>query len=212
MSKLRASTLACAFSSALLIQGWMIASSSFRPSVPQHAVHALRAENAHQIVFQRQEEARAAGIALAARAAAQLIVDAAALVPLGADHVKAAGRERLSPSSWRPRPAISARFLAICSGAGSLPFSVSAGEPVREQHVGVAAELDVGAAARHVGGDGNRARHAGLRDDPRLLLVIARVQHLMRHLVLLQQAGEDLGFLDRGGADQHRLAALRAPP
>ena len=32
----------------------------------QHAVHALRAEDAHEVVFQRQEEARAAGVALAA--------------------------------------------------------------------------------------------------------------------------------------------------
>ena len=32
MSKLRASTFFCAFSSALLIHGWMIASSSLRPS------------------------------------------------------------------------------------------------------------------------------------------------------------------------------------
>ena len=32
MSKLRASTFCCAFSSALLIQGWTIASSSLRPS------------------------------------------------------------------------------------------------------------------------------------------------------------------------------------
>ena len=32
----------------------------------QHAVHALRAEDAHQVVLERQEEVRAAGIALAA--------------------------------------------------------------------------------------------------------------------------------------------------
>ena len=32
MSKLRASTFCCAFSSALLIQGWTIASPSLRPS------------------------------------------------------------------------------------------------------------------------------------------------------------------------------------
>ena len=30
----------------------------------------------------------------------------------------------------------------------------------------------------------------------------------MRHVLLLEQAGEDLGFLDGDGADQHRLAAL----
>ena len=61
----------------------------------QHAVHALRAEDAHEIVLERQEEARAARIALAAGAAAELIVDAPALMALGADDVEAAGFERL---------------------------------------------------------------------------------------------------------------------
>ena len=63
----------------------------------QHRIHAVRPEDAHQIVLQRQEEFRAARIALAAGAAAQLIVDAAALVPLGADDVEAAGGDRLLP-------------------------------------------------------------------------------------------------------------------
>ncbi len=48
------------------------------------------AEDAHQVVFQRQEEPGGAGIALAARAAAQLVVDAARLVALGADHEQTA--------------------------------------------------------------------------------------------------------------------------
>ena len=60
---------------------------------PQHQVlHALAAEDAQQVVLQREEEARAAGVALAAGAAAQLVVDAARLVPLGADDVQAAQR------------------------------------------------------------------------------------------------------------------------
>ena len=57
----------------------------------QHPVHALGAEAAHQIVLEAQEELRAAGIALAAGAAAQLVVDAPALVALGADDEQAAG-------------------------------------------------------------------------------------------------------------------------
>ena len=61
----------------------------------QHAVHALGAEDAHQIVLDRQVEFRAAGIALAAGAAAQLVVDAAAFVAFGGEHVEAAGGERL---------------------------------------------------------------------------------------------------------------------
>ena len=61
----------------------------------QHAVELVGAEDAHQVVFERQEELGVARVALAAGTAAQLIVDAAALVPLGAEHVKAAGGERL---------------------------------------------------------------------------------------------------------------------
>ena len=48
-------------------------------------------EDAHQVVFEREIEARGAGIALAAGAAAKLVVDAAGFVPLGAEDVQAAG-------------------------------------------------------------------------------------------------------------------------
>ena len=57
----------------------------------QHAVHAVGAEDAHQVVLKRQVELRAAGVALAAGTAAQLVVDAAAFVALGGDDVEAAG-------------------------------------------------------------------------------------------------------------------------
>ncbi len=63
---------------------------------PIHQVgDALAAEAPHQVVFQRHVEARRAGIALAAGAAAELVVDAPGLVPLGAQDVQAAGREHL---------------------------------------------------------------------------------------------------------------------
>ena len=52
---------------------------------PLHqAGDAVGAEDAHQVVFERQVEARRAGVALTAGAAAQLVVDAARLVALGA--------------------------------------------------------------------------------------------------------------------------------
>ncbi len=54
-------------------------------------LHARRiAEDAHQVVFERQIEAARSRIALASRAAAQLIVDAPRLVALRADDVQAA--------------------------------------------------------------------------------------------------------------------------
>ena len=50
---------------------------------------AVAGEQAHHLVLGRQIEAALAGVALAARAAAQLVVDPARLVALGAEHVQA---------------------------------------------------------------------------------------------------------------------------
>src|ERR1035438_1475022 len=49
---------------------------------------ALAAEDAHQIVLQREIKARSAGVALPAGAAAELIIDAPGFVGLGAEHVQ----------------------------------------------------------------------------------------------------------------------------
>ena len=51
----------------------------------QHAIQAVGAEDAHQIIFQREIEARAAGVALTAGTATQLVVDAAAFMAFGAN-------------------------------------------------------------------------------------------------------------------------------
>ena len=53
-------------------------------------------EALHQVVLERQVEARRAGVALAAGAAAQLVVDAPRVVALGADDVQAAGLDDLA--------------------------------------------------------------------------------------------------------------------
>src|SRR6187397_2636639 len=66
-----------------------------QPKTLQHSVQLVGPEDAHQVVFQRQEELRMPGVALPPGAPAQLVVDATALVPLGAQHVEAAGAERL---------------------------------------------------------------------------------------------------------------------
>ena len=53
-------------------------------------VDPVAREQAHEVVLRREVEARLAGVALAARAAAQLVVDAARLVALGAEDVEPA--------------------------------------------------------------------------------------------------------------------------
>src|SRR5208337_253530 len=73
--------------------------------------YPLAGELAHQVVFQREEEPRRARVSLAAGPAAQLIVDAPAFVPLGADDVQAP-----APATSRPSAFISGSYLdtAFC--------------------------------------------------------------------------------------------------
>ena len=66
----------------------------FHAQTLHQAGDPLGPEDAHQVVFERQIEARGPGIALPAGAAAQLVVDAARLVALGAEDVQAAERRR----------------------------------------------------------------------------------------------------------------------
>ncbi|CAM3719812.1 NAD-specific glutamate dehydrogenase [Tsukamurella strandjordii] len=178
------------------------------------AVHPrldLRAVEApHQLVAQREVEAGLARIALAAGAAAQLVVDAPRLVPLGAQHVQAAGFAHVLGvglgllldllDGLVPR-----RLVLLRRGhrVEAALAQLQVGDDV-----GVAAQHHVGAAAGHVGGHRDRAGRARLGDDRRLLLVELRVEHGVRDLPLLQLPRQVLRPLHRGGTDQHRLARL----
>ena len=65
------------------------------PSRLHEPVDPLAGEAPHQVVVEREKEARRARVALAAGAAAELVVDPARLVALGADDVQAADRDDL---------------------------------------------------------------------------------------------------------------------
>src|ERR1051325_7138112 len=146
-----------------------------------HDAHdPVAAENAHQIVFEREIKTRGAWIALASGAAAQLVVDAARLVALGTKYVQPAEVDHFFVIAI---PLLANLFFDL------LPF-------LRLQHVlrllrgeelRVAAEEDVRSAAGHVRGDRDRALASGLRDDLRFALVILRVQHHGRHALFLEQ-------------------------
>ena len=71
------------------------------------------------------------------------------------------------------------------------PLGHLLGDGLLARHVlGVAAEQDVGAAARHVGGDGDVGLPAGLRDDLGFLRVILGVQHHVLDAALLRSIAE----------------------
>ena len=67
---------------------------AFRHAQAEHQLlHAFAAKNTRQIVFERNEEARRAGVTLAAGASAQLIVNAARLVTFSAENMQSAERD-----------------------------------------------------------------------------------------------------------------------
>ena len=142
----------------------------------------LGVEQPHQVVFQRQVEPALARVALAAGAAAQLVVDAARLVPLGAEHVQAARLDDLLVLlghvplglGHRLGPGRLVVLGRLDRGQAAL-VQLRVGDELR-----VAAEHDVGAAAGHVGGHGDRAAAPGLGHDQGLPLVVLGVQHLVR--------------------------------
>ncbi len=185
-------------------------------------VHAVAAEQAHEVVFQREVELRGAGVSLTARTAAQLVVDAARLVALGADDAQAAGIQHLVVLPGAHGPGLlQGRCAVLVAGGGHAPLlhlvalvqrrvEAAGAQDVVGEHVGVAAQQDVGAAAGHVGGDGDGPHASGLGDDVGLALVVLGVQGLVPDAALVKQARELLGAFDGHGADEAGLAVCVA--
>ena len=133
-------------------------------------VDAVAGEQAHEVVLGGQEEARLAGVALAAGAAAQLVVDAARLVALGADDEQAAGLDDLLAVLLDALLDLRQHLLEALVVVGVAGLQAELGELEAREVLGVAAELDVDAAAGHVRGDRDRAGLARLGDDLALAL------------------------------------------
>src|SRR5579871_3304489 len=176
----------------------------FHPDPAHQALELVGAENAQQVVLEREEKPRAARVALTSGTPAQLVVDAPRLVPLGAQDMQAAGLQHLLALGQ------ALRAVLFDGGAELLVVGVARAGFGRGHELGIAAEHDVGAAARHVGRDGHRAEAPGLGDDLGLALVVLGIEHGMPDAGLLELIGHALGFLDRYRADQHRLPALVA--
>ena len=168
------------------------------PQRRQHLVQPFRPEDPHQIVFKAQVERRPPGVTLTARPAAQLIVDPPAFVAFGGQHEQTTGGDHFC---------FFVGMFSLDPGADLVGMQRRVGgNRLQHQHFHVAAQLDIGAAPGHVGGDGDSGEFPGVGDDLGFLFVLAGVQHIMRHPGSGQQAGQRFRFFDRGGADQQRLA------
>jgi len=190
----------------------------------------LASEDAHEVVFEGEEEAGGAGVALTAGAAAELVVDAAGLVALGAEDVEAAGFDHGIvlglggggvggdggvPVSLREFELL--RLVVEADEAGSGDGSDGAfgcgdgaggfalDEILLGHEFGVAAQQNICPAACHVGGDRDHAEAAGLGYDFCFLLMELGVENYVADVLALEDVGEKLGLFDAGGADQDGL-------
>ena len=174
----------------------------FETIVHHAAEHRLLAEDAQQIIIEAEVKTAEPGIALTARATAQLVVDTAAFMAFGAEHEQ--------PTGSAHGLALGLHFLldALDGGVAFRAFGHVA-EFARHPRFEIAAKLDIGAAAGHVGGDGDGTQPAGLFDDMRFLFVETGVEHDMLDILALQEFAEHLALFDRHGAHQNRLVARR---
>ena len=179
---------------------------------PAHdPVMAPGGEQAHELVFEREEEPALARVALAAGATPQLVVDAAGLVALGAEHVEPAELadlvalglalllvlgEQLVVAGLRPRRTRGRARCARTSWAAS-----SSGLPPSRMSTPRPAMLVATVTAC------SRPAWATICGLPGVLL---GVEDVVRDAPPFEHRRQDLGLLDRGGADQHRLALVVA--
>ena len=173
-----------------------------------HSGHQLGVEQAHQVILQAQVEPGLTGVALTAGTAAQLVVDAAGLVPFGAQHVEAAQLDNLLmlildlflDGIQHLGPALLILLRGVV-GRVALLLELLIGE---ELHV--AAQHDVGAAPGHVGGHGHGPLAPCHGYDSSLARMLLGVEHLVVDAGHVQQGGDHLGGLHGCSAQQDGLA------
>ena len=206
MSKLRASTFFCAFSITRVSRRFSIASPSSTPTRSHQSFTRSDSKMRSRSSSSERKNWLEPGSPWRPDAAAQLVVDAAALVALGADDVQAARRrpprrarrrtrcsKRASPRGTRGG-ALSPPHLASASISALPPSTMSVPRPAMLVEI-VTAPL--------------RPACATISASRSCCLAFST---LWRMPCFLSLPDEHLGGLDRDGADQHRLAALRGAP
>ena len=144
----------------------------FHAQSVEHFFQTLRAENPHQIIIQRQEKGAATRIPLPARSTTQLVINAARLVPFGGQNIK--------PASIFDRLLI----------AGVLFFDPAANiiwvrlrvrrNGLHNGELNIAAQFDVRTPPGHIGRNRYCTQLTCIGNDFGLLLMLARVQNIVR--------------------------------
>ncbi len=161
ISALRPSTVFWARSMALVTILASMGTSSGRVSA-HHPLHGAGGEQAHELVLEREEEPALARVALAAGPAPELVVDAARLVALAAEHVETAEGADLVALVAALLLEAAEQLLVLGLALVGVEVEALADRLALGQALGIATEEDVDAAAGHVGGHRHGVEPAGL--------------------------------------------------
>ena len=136
----------------------------------ENLVDPVAGKKANEIVLCAEEETRFAGISLTAGAAAQLVVDPARLVPLGANNEEASRLEHFFARVGNLRLLLDDQRRHLLSKLRLVRLYATGNQLFAREVLRAAAKLDVDATASHVGGDCDGAGAAGFGDDLALAL------------------------------------------
>ncbi len=156
-----------------------------------HAAHTLRHKDAHQVVFQRQEETGRTRVTLTAGTTTQLVIDTAGFMTLGTDDMKTTVFQYLIMA-----------LLPVCLNRGNLFFrrifqSSHFGFPVTAQH-------NVGTTTGHVGGDGHSSGATCVSNNLCFAGVLFGVQYVVLNLGFGQLLRQILRCFNRSSTHQNR--------
>ena len=166
---------------------------------------ALLTEQTQKVVLEREVEAGLARVSLTPSAAAQLVIDAPSLMTLGADDAQSSKHADGIALAVGDVPCLSVGRVELPFCSRLLIFHTELLKGGLTKHLIVASEQDVGSAASHVGGDGDRAKPARLGYDRSLALVLFRVEHLVPDATFGKLLRQPLGSLHRRRAHEHGL-------
>src|SRR5271157_728582 len=162
--------------------------------------YPFRAENPHDLIFQRNVETGRPRVSLPPGPASKLIVDAPRFVPLRAEYVQTTQLDNCFLFFF-------ADLAGFLLGLGALfsAFFLPFGESQRKKGR-VASEEDVSAPACHVGRDGHGLQPARLSNNLSLAFMLLRVQYMVRDPFAFEHLSQTFRLVYGQGTDKNRTA------
>ena len=130
-------------------------------------MYALLPEKAQKVVLERKIKAGFARVSLSPGAATQLVVDTPRLVTLGTDDAQSSEHADGIALAVGDIPCLGVGRMELPLCCQLLVFHTEFLKGGLPKHLIVASEQNVGSAASHVGGNGDRAEPARLGNDSR---------------------------------------------